>query len=251
MFDLTIITVCFNDWEQCLRTINSVQSFRDATKLKVQHIVQDGGSEDVQKFNAHAYDIDFQSRQDTGIYSGMNNALERARGKFVWFLNSGDLIHSNLLAHDGIRMFEHALSSDLPKLTFEVHNQRFGTVYAWQNSNSRKYRAMLHHQGTLIHRVHCQSELYYDERLKFRGDYELFLRLDRWATKRFPLCVCCYEGNGVSTDDKNAFTFFREEIEIDLKHKVRKKSLHAFEYFIIYRLIFMRKIKRSIKKLFT
>ena len=247
MFDLTIITVCFNDWDQCVKTINSVHSFRQATKLKVQHIVQDGGSEDVHKFNVHAYDIDFQSNQDTGIYSGMNNALERAEGKFVWFLNSGDLIHPNLLEREGISIFEHAVSSDLPKLTFEVYNQRFRTVYAWQKSNSRKQRAMLHHQGTLINRVYCGSEIYYDEQLKFRGDYELFLRLDRWETKRFALCVCIYEGNGVSTDDKNAFAFFSEELKIDLKHGLRKQSSPIFELSKIYFLILTRKIKRTIK----
>ena len=245
--DLTIITVCFNDWENCLNTINSVDHFRKFSTLQVEHVVQDGGSNDIKLHDLKKYDVKFESKDDNGIYDGMNNALRRASGRYVWFLNAGDFINEDLLIPNNILEFDESLKKDFPKITFPVFNSRFNSTYTWKNTGSVKKDAMLHHQGTIINRLICRDELIFNTEYKFRGDYDLFIRLQNFSTIQKEICICSYEGNGVSTKDSNAFTFFSEELEIDLKHGLRKQSSPAFQLSKIYFLILMRKIKRTIK----
>lgn len=57
----------------------------------IEVLVQDGGSDSIERI-AIQYDglAEFESVKDLGIYDGMNRALARSTGQYVWFLNGGD-----------------------------------------------------------------------------------------------------------------------------------------------------------------
>ena len=87
---LSIITVNYNNREGLVRTARSVveQTFYD-----FEWIVVDGGSTDgsVGVIQEYADRIAWSvSEPDGGIYEAMNKGLDRASGKYVQFLNSGD-----------------------------------------------------------------------------------------------------------------------------------------------------------------
>lgn len=104
---LSIITVCFNAEATIEPTLRSVaeQSFRD-----FEHIIQDGASSDgtlrlVEQFgNDHTR---LESKPDKGLYYAMNEALDRATGRYVVFLNAGDTFHSP----DTLRLIHDAVES--------------------------------------------------------------------------------------------------------------------------------------------
>lgn len=101
----SIITVCYNAGENIAPTLRSVsgQKFRD-----FEHIIQDGGSKDntldiIKEYGCGS--VSLVSQPDKGLYYAMNDALARATGKYVVFLNAGDSFHSPdtlSLVHDAI-----------------------------------------------------------------------------------------------------------------------------------------------------
>lgn len=94
----SIITVCYNNKNGLIRTINSVktQSYKN-----FEFIIIDGGSKDgskdiiVENQELLSY---WCSEYDGGIYQGMNKGIDKAKGEYCLFLNSGDCFaHQDVL----------------------------------------------------------------------------------------------------------------------------------------------------------
>lgn len=95
MIKFSIITVCLNSSktiERCLKSVSN-QTFRN-----FEHIIIDGKSMDSTLTILADYHVDvLVSEKDDGIYYAMNKGLNLAKGEFVIFLNSDDLLHDNYL----------------------------------------------------------------------------------------------------------------------------------------------------------
>lgn len=94
---LSIITVAFRNLDGIIKTHASLAHLAQADDISFEWIVVDGGSEDgtrefLQNLNDE-YPLRFVSEPDNGIYDAMNKGIEMAQGKFVLFLNSGDVFH--------------------------------------------------------------------------------------------------------------------------------------------------------------
>ena len=95
----SIIVVCLNPGEKLLQTLQSIQKqeFRD-----YEIVLKDGGSTDgsLQKLYPGQSGLLVVTKPDRGIYDAMNQAVEEAKGRFVFFLNCGmrlaELITINL-----------------------------------------------------------------------------------------------------------------------------------------------------------
>src|SRR6188508_2910860 len=91
---LSIITVVYNNLAGLKHTYQSIQS---QTSTDFEWLVIDGGSSDGTKewlTNLAVSNMCFISEKDGGLYDAMNKGLNLAKGKFVWFMNSGDSIFS-------------------------------------------------------------------------------------------------------------------------------------------------------------
>lgn len=90
---ISIITVVYNGERHLEQTIRSVirQTYKD-----FEYIIIDGGSKDntlsiIKKYAKH---IDsWISEPDKGIYDAMNKGIGKAKGDFLYFLNSDDYLH--------------------------------------------------------------------------------------------------------------------------------------------------------------
>lgn len=93
---ISVITITYNAAEVLQPTLDSVagQSFSD-----IEHLIIDGASADatlrmVEDYARKApYDVVVQSEPDHGIYDAMNKGLRRASGRYLVFLNAGDVLH--------------------------------------------------------------------------------------------------------------------------------------------------------------
>lgn len=98
MKELTIITVCYNSVNTIARCIDSIATQMDCN---VEYIIIDGASNDgtldIIKDKAKQYPIRYYSEPDNGIYHAMNKGAKRAEGKWLWFVNSDDYIHNNIV----------------------------------------------------------------------------------------------------------------------------------------------------------
>lgn len=97
---LSVVTINFNNEKGLARTLDSL--FVTDIPFSIESIVIDGGSTDgsLSIINQHKSSITYwQTKPDKGIYDAMNTGLSKATGKYVWFLNSGDLVnHKETLA---------------------------------------------------------------------------------------------------------------------------------------------------------
>lgn len=99
---LSIITVNFNNNLGLQKTIRSIQSqsYTDYEHIIIDANSMDGSKETITKYSAESSYLSYWvSEPDKGIYDGMNKGVKHAKGKYIYFLNSGDyLFDENVLA---------------------------------------------------------------------------------------------------------------------------------------------------------
>jgi glycosyltransferase involved in cell wall biosynthesis len=91
---ITVVTVVFNGVQFLEETIQSVIN---QTYPNIEYIIIDGGSTDgtleiIRKYE-HAIDY-WMSEKDEGIYDAMNEGINAATGRWINFMNAGDLFFS-------------------------------------------------------------------------------------------------------------------------------------------------------------
>ena len=91
---LDIVTINYNNLLGLKKTYASIHLGEN--KDWINWIVIDGGSTDgslefIQ--NLTEAPLYWQSEPDNGIYDAMNIGMEHCTGKFIWFLNSGDMVY--------------------------------------------------------------------------------------------------------------------------------------------------------------
>lgn len=89
---LSIITVTYNTGSSIIPTIESVLPWLSDS---VEYIIIDGESTDntieiIQKYP----NIRLFSASDQGIYDAMNKGIKVAKGKWIYFINNGDLLYN-------------------------------------------------------------------------------------------------------------------------------------------------------------
>jgi glycosyltransferase involved in cell wall biosynthesis len=90
---VSIITVCRNALSSLLRTEFSI---RAQTCNSIEWIIVDGDSRDGTREHLESITdswILWKSERDNGIYDAMNKGIQMATGRWLWFLNAGDVFH--------------------------------------------------------------------------------------------------------------------------------------------------------------
>ena len=210
---LTIITVNRNNLTGLKKTVESVlkQSWREFEYLVIDGASTDGSAEYLESVSK---DLTWGiSEKDRSLYDAMNKGIERARGEYVLFLNSGDyLADQKVLARvQGELTGEGLIYGNLRFIhpdgkktlqTFPAHLD-FGFLYAYY----------LPHPGTFIKR-----ELF-DTIGQYRvdgisSDWQFFMN----AVLEFGVsyiylnqCISVYDTKGISSHPKNLEIIDREK----------------------------------------
>ena len=194
---VTVVTVVYNGAEYLEDTIKSVI---EQTYDNVEYIIVDGGSTDGTLETIKKYEdaIDYWvSEPDKGIYDAMNKGIDLGSGKWINFMNAGDLffnlevfneiafnehIHFNLIYGD--KKFKGVSVKALP-----VENIEFGIIHAC-------------HQSMFFSLDFLKLNLfYYNVSYRIYADYDLVARLYKFDNKmhylNMPISV--FQGGGVSS----------------------------------------------------
>lgn len=152
---LTIVTICWNDKEGLLKTIESV---RDQIFKDYEYIIVDGGSEDG-SIALIEDNLDLISEYYTningGIYEAMNFGINKANGDYVHLLNSGDtyINHYSLL-----NVFD---NGDPNYFCSSVLKFSFGKQRVWIPKNNYKSDFVdVAHPGLIVKRDLYRNNLY-------------------------------------------------------------------------------------------
>ena len=240
--EISVLVVCLNPGDKLKKTLDSI---RLQTYRNYEVVVKDGLSTDgslscikeahdaVDKFPA----LRLVEKKDSGIYDAMNQAVQESEGKYIYFLNCGDVFYNeNVLAK--ISELIHRNPSDAGIYYGNIYERLTGREVA---SNPRM------DDFGCYRNVPCHQACFYDRKLliahpfeikyRVRADYEQFL----WCffTNELPekadfvygdILIADYEGGGFSETKRNKRISSAEHKEIVRKYMPAGK---VFKYRIL------------------
>ena len=216
---LSVITINLNNYKGLKDTVLSVvsQSFPD-----YEYIIVDGGSTDgsvpwLQEISAQYPSIKWISEKDRGVFNAMNKGIGMSCGEYLLFLNSGDyLVKSEVLE----RVFSLDSKSELLLGRLRVSKegrQLFFLEPKPAYSLEYFYRSSIAHQATFIHRDLFNRLGFYQEDLRFTGDWAFFLNaivLNGCTIQPLDIIVTDYNLEGLSSNQENLKAIQREKERI-------------------------------------
>jgi glycosyltransferase involved in cell wall biosynthesis len=223
---ISIITINYNNAAGLEKTILSVMS---QTFSDVEHIVIDGNSSDgskdiiVKYSNRLAYSI---SEPDGGIYNAMNKGIRAAKGRYLLFVNSGDILQNPgslaavvpFITGEDLVYFDLALQ--LPSGVIDIKTYPDLLTFLHFKDSS------LPHPATFIKKELFDTIGYYNESLKIISDWAFFLiAVCKYNVryKHIPQVFSTFYLDGISSDIGN-----RERILAE-KKLVLRADFPAFE----------------------
>lgn len=234
----SILVVSLNSGGKLVETMRSVaqQTYSD-----YEVVVKDGGSGDGSLDALRAYlQEDCAPRQvrvleqpDAGIYDGMNQATQAARGEYLYFLNCGDLFASEEALARAAGEIGAAVQTGgecSPKIFYgDILDALRGQVVASNPhiDDFACYRNVPCHQACIYHHS-LFGERGYNPVYRVRADYEHFLwcYFCRDARPRYiPVILASYEGGGFSETPQNRKRSAGEHREITALYMSRGQRL--------------------------
>lgn len=243
---LTIITVCYQAKDAVRSTIENILK---QTWKQFEYLIIDGASSDgtstlleqyIPVFSKAGIHFRFTSEPDHGIYDAMNKGTSLSHGKWLLFLNAGDLFAD-----------EHVLEQIFH--TNPSAQILYGDTLCIYQGNTRRYPAQplshLEYEMAFCHQsAFMRRELLlehpYDLSYKVCADHEFFLSmyLQKKSFEYFPCLISVYEIAGYS--DKNKFLAHKE------KHRMQKElGIFRFSFSWFFREIIFY-LKQGVKQLF-
>ncbi|MEE9409085.1 MAG: glycosyltransferase family 2 protein [Polaribacter sp.] len=169
---LSIITINFNDVLGLEKTVNSVEN---QTYTNFEYIIIDGGSKDGsceylnKKKQLFSYLI---SEKDSGIYNAMNKGIKVAKGEYLLFLNSGDILNGVNALQDFIDNSN--FSGDIIYGDYKFLDG--GKKYPDVLTPLHFFKSSLPHQSSFIKRDLFSKFGLYDERFKIVSDKSFYIK---------------------------------------------------------------------------
>lgn len=232
----SIIVVSLNAGVKLIETIESI---RKQTYTDYEVVVKDGGSRDDSLAELHLkmldYEPEMQSRihiyeeKDSSIYDGMNQAVKKAEGKYLYFLNCGDYFYDEEVLAKVAEYIEKAAGSKI--FYGDIYDALRGNVVA---SNPKIngfacYRNVPCHQACIYDRE-LFRERGYEPKYRVRADYEHFLYSyyrENAKPQYIPVVLASYEGGGFSETAENRKKSDAEHKEITAMYM---SSAERFRY---------------------
>lgn len=211
---ISVITINFNDRVGLERTFESVfnQTFQD-----FEYIVIDGGSNDGSKelIEQNTEKISYWiSEPDKGIYNAMNKGISVAKGDYLLFLNSGDILYKN----DVLKSCETYLCNEdiiSGNLSFVENERNWLGKTPETLSFYRFFTDTLYHPCSFIKKTAFDTFGGYDEEYKICSDWKWFLLAicKKKATyKHIEITISAFFVDGISSQNTDLVKKERDEI---------------------------------------
>ncbi len=237
----SIITVVYNDVKNIEKTIKSVlnQTYKD-----FEYIIIDGKSDDgtVEKIKKYEKEIDYWvSEKDKGIYDAMNKGARKAKGKYVYFLNCGDIFYSKGVLEEVSQKLGKGVDLIFGK-TLKIY-QGYTTVTPLKIEDL-KFGIMPCHQATFVKTAVLEELGFFNSSFKSAADFDFYCRfyLKGYTHEKMDVFISKFLTGGFSSDKRNSYP---EGVVLIKKH-------FGFYYGYLYylkKIIFEQNIKKILLKL--
>ena len=196
----SIITINYNNATGLKKTIESVVS---QSNKDFEYIVIDGASSDqsgkvIEYFNNIIFT--YISEPDQGVYDAMNKGWKRARGKFVLFLNSGDVFADSDVLENARKLIV-----STAEIVYGCHLWGSKEGERWNPKKDFKFREILSHtpishQATFINKSQLEKVGGFKTNFKIIADWGVLIDSMRMGARlqKISLDICIAEDAGVS-----------------------------------------------------
>jgi putative colanic acid biosynthesis glycosyltransferase len=234
---LSIVTVSFNNLAGLKRTLDSIKGQNICHAEALEWIVIDGGSADGTQHFLQTLCLDFpfafKSERDEGIFDAMNKGVKLSSGRFLLFLNSGDVFASE----DVLKKLSIYLSAQPTRLVSGLVEMTYK-----KNTKIADLRPWVCHQSVFVPRALVEKYMF-DDTLKFFGDLDLWKRLDkdgRFNLQRLDIIISRFELGGVGNSPDHIFKRLQERRLVGLRYgddvPYFLRLTHSFFMYGVYRL---------------
>lgn len=174
---LSIITINKDNVAGLQRTIESLRGIGQRTFqwIFVDSLSSDGSLDLANQFKAPGDVI--ISEKDTGIYNAMNKGIGQVNGDWALFLNSGDILDSQIQSLDFINELQ---GYDLALFGFKIRS-----TIRFPRSNSWRFWSMPTSHQAILYSSKLLKKQPYDEKFRFAADFEHYLRINQDPLKIF------------------------------------------------------------------
>ena len=214
----SIVTVVLNGEKYIEETIKSIisQNYKN-----YEYIVIDGGSTDrtpqiLKKYKKKISKI--KCEKDKGIYDAFNKGMRIAKGEFICFVNSDDVLKKNALKIIKKYINKH------PKIDFIFGSvkKHWGILHGYKPHKIKFSWGFYssHSTGFYIKRTSAKKIGNYDLKYKYHADYDYFYRM-----------IIKHKMNGVATSKNEVVGIFRRG---GFSSKIHYRKLFMEELMIRY-----------------
>lgn len=179
MAQISIITINKNNANGLKKTIESI---KQQTNTNIEHIIIDGNSSDdsvsiIKEYHDKAnIKVVWISEPDSGIYSAMNKGIRLSTGKYLQFLNSGDILCNGDVAQV---MSDELESKQTPPILYGNMIKAYpnGTTIKDMGFQGKKinffdmFSGTLNHSSAIIYKQLFEQHGYYDESFRIVSDW--------------------------------------------------------------------------------
>jgi putative colanic acid biosynthesis glycosyltransferase len=205
----SVVTIVRNDLPGLQATQGSLQA---QSELDHEWIVVDGLSTDgtrayalslIEEGQAHGR-VRGVSEKDKGIFDAMNKGLRLATGRYVVFMNAGDVFDGA----DVLAQVKAALNAQgWPDMLYgdsREHHPTLGMVYKAAKGHQRVHYGMFACHQSVYYRTEPAQALAYDTGFKVSGDYDFTSRFLKQARSvhRLDASLCIFDVSGISNSNK-------------------------------------------------
>jgi len=210
MIKLSIITINYNNATGLRKTIESVVN---QNPQEFEYIIIDGGSTDksVTVLNECSHLVNhWISEKDQGVYDAMNKGISIAKGEYLMFLNSGDILSdktvldyciNHILKHPEVAIFYgdiYGIDDTIPTPWIHKHPAALDLMFLKTNN--------INHQSSLIKASLFEKYGVYPTEYKLAADHWLYLKClvnnETFFYIDYPLIIYNYEGASAKQRDK-------------------------------------------------
>ena len=196
---LTVVIVTKNPGSDIYATLASIMPLDDES---VEVLIKDNSDDrSLEKMNEcfRFTNFRYEYSPDDGIYDAMNQAIEMAHGKYLYFLNAGDTyIDCDLLkvlkVDDSKSDFFYGNIINLHPFAREITYSKYINKYS-------VYLRRVCHQAIVVKKEVFDELGLFDTNLSVNADYLFILRLfHQFKGKSIQKLISIYKGGGVSYD---------------------------------------------------
>ncbi|MCB2220107.1 MAG: glycosyltransferase [Bacteroidetes bacterium] len=243
----SVITICRNNLEELKTTFFSIknQTFRD-----FEWIVVDGNSTDGTKNWLHHNRLaKWRSESDQGIFDAMNKGLERANGKYLIFMNSGDQFVGEEVLD---KVYDAAMDNNMPGFIYgdslDVDENKV-EHYRTAKDFTLNWRGMITQHQAMFFNRNAIGDIRYQLRFPITGDYafisEILKKLDDGEILKINFPVCKFEMGG--TNEQQRIRALKEDLQIRREIIGLSKTKAMILYYLHYLHTILKKRNPSVR----